>query len=65
MNREQMIDYMIDIDIADIKQAIHNEDYAFLYAVLSGNGWIPYNQLNNDAIEQNYHDYKLQMGLEV
>jgi hypothetical protein len=39
---------------------MYNGDYAFLYAVLSGEGWIPYNQLSNDAIEQNYRDYKLQ-----
>ena len=54
MTREQMIKRMIDCDIADIKQAMFNNDYAFLNAVLSGEGWIPYNQLSDDAIEQNY-----------
>jgi hypothetical protein len=58
MTREEMIERMIDCDIADIKQSMHNKDYAFLHAVLSGEGWMPYNQLSDDAIEQNYWSYE-------
>ena len=57
-----MIERMIDCDIADIKQAMHNDDYAFLYAVLSGEGWIPYNQLSDNAVKQTYLTYEFDEG---
>jgi hypothetical protein len=58
MTRDEMIERMIASDIADIRQAMFMDDHAFLYAVLSGEGWIPYNQLSDDAIEQNYWSYE-------
>jgi hypothetical protein len=58
MTREQMIERMIDCDIADIRQAMFEDDHNFLYAVLSGEGWIPYNQLSDNAIEQTYLAYE-------
>lgn len=58
MTREQMVERMIDSDIADIRQGIYTDDNSFLYAVLSGEGWIPYNQLSDEAIQREYLSYE-------
>jgi hypothetical protein len=54
MTREQKIERMIQSDIADIKQAIQADDMVFLTAVLSGNGWMPYNQLTDAQVDREY-----------
>lgn len=52
--REQKVAQMIASDMEDIIQAWHNNDTEFFHAVLSGEGWIPYNQCTNEEIDRDY-----------
>lgn len=54
LTREQKVERMIDWDIADIYDSLLNGDASFLSAVLSGEGWIPYNQLTNEQVDSEY-----------
>lgn len=54
LTREQKVERMIDWDIADIYDSLLNGDTSFLSAVLSGEGWIPYNQLTNEQVDSEY-----------
>jgi len=54
LTKEQMIDYLVNQDIEDIRQAIFNDDIEFLDRVLRGKGWKPYNQLNKNYIKEEY-----------
>ncbi len=54
MTRDEKIEKMVDWDIADISNSLLNDDTSFLYAVLSGEGWIPYNQLTDEQVDSEY-----------
>ena len=54
MSREEKIDLMIDKDIKAIRESILAGDYTFLTAVLSGEGFTPYNKLSDQEIEEEY-----------
>ena len=54
MSREEKIDLMIDKDIKSIRESILAGDYTFLTAVLSGEGFTPYNKLSDQEIEEEY-----------
>ena len=54
MTREQKIERMIQSDIADIKQSMDYDNVVFLTALLSGDGWIPYNQQTDAQIDREY-----------
>ena len=61
MTKQEKIDRMIDSDIYDITKEImendmFNQDNSFLYSVLSGEGWLPYNQLTDEQINIEYDD---------
>ena len=54
MSREEKIDLMIDKDIKSIRESILAGDCTFLTAVLSGEGFTPYNKLSDQEIEEEY-----------
>ena len=56
MSREEKIDLMIDKDIKSIRESILAGDYTFLTAVLSGEGFTPYNKLSDQEIEEEYEE---------
>jgi len=49
-SREAIINYLVENDIKDIKQSLEINDTAFLSDVLSGNGFVQYNNLSDDAL---------------
>jgi len=54
MNREQKTDRLIENDIQSIDEAWVHGDTEFLCAILSGDGWIPYNQLTDEQLDEAY-----------
>ena len=54
MNREEMVDRLVDDDIAYILRVGAEGEADFLQAVLLGEGWKPYNQLTDDEIKNEY-----------
>ena len=54
LTREQKVEKMVDWDIADIYDSLLKDDASFLSAVLSGEGWIPYNQLTDEQVDSEY-----------
>lgn len=61
LTQQDKIDIMIDSDIEHITKDIYqndmfNQDNSFLYSVLSGEGWIPYNQLTIEQIDMEFAD---------
>ena len=56
MDREKMIDKLVENDIIDIRQNLSENDIEFLDSVLRGQGWKPYIQLTDKEIETEYND---------
>lgn len=56
MNREQMIDALVERDIDTLVYFIEDGDYSFLDSVLRGDGWVPYNQLTDEQVRDTYED---------
>ena len=54
MNREQMIDALVKRDIESILHSLANNDTSFLEDVLTGDGWVPYNQLTDEQLLEAY-----------
>tara|TARA_R100001510_G_C7459792_1_gene80813 strand:+ start:130 stop:342 length:213 start_codon:yes stop_codon:yes gene_type:complete len=52
--RETMVNALIDRDIAWIEEGYIHGDRELLWAVLSGEGWIPYNQLTDEQVRETY-----------
>jgi len=52
--RETMVNALIDRDIAWIEEGYIYGDRELLWAVLSGEGWIPYNQLTDEQVRETY-----------
>ena len=56
MNREEKTNALIENDIKSIKESSVHENYEFLWAVLSGVGWVPYNQLTDEQLDTEYNE---------
>jgi hypothetical protein len=56
MNRQEMIDALVERDIESIMQSLVIGDTSFLDAVLRGDGWIPYNQLTDEQLKTTYDE---------
>lgn len=54
--REMLVEEMVNQDVEDIRREVFSEngDMTFLYAVLEGCGWKPYNQLSDEEIVSEY-----------
>jgi hypothetical protein len=52
--REMMVNALIETDIALIENSYTYGDREFLWAILSGDGWIPYNQLTDEQVREMY-----------
>lgn len=64
MTRDEMVERMIKDDIQairDIWVADYN-DVEFLYSVLSGEGWVPYNQLTDEQVVEEYENREADMN---
>ena len=56
MNRQEMIDALVERDIESIIHSLGYDDTSFLDAVLRGDGWIPYNQLTDAQLKTTYDE---------
>ena len=56
--REDMINELVERDINSIRDSLAIDDESFLDAVLRGDGWIPYNQLTDEQLQQEYKEIK-------
>lgn len=54
MNREQMVNALVKRDIDWIVDGVLSNDHTFLSDVLTGDGWIPYNQLTDEQVLETY-----------
>lgn len=54
MNRQQMTYALIKRDRAWIVQCVRSNDHTFLTDVLTGDGWVPYNQLTDEQVLEAY-----------
>ena len=54
MNREQMIDALVERDIDTLSYFMEEGDHSFLDDVLRGEGWVPYNQLTDEQVRRQY-----------
>lgn len=52
--REMMVNALVERDIAWIEEGFIYGDRELLWAVLSGEGWIPYNQLTDEQVIEIY-----------
>lgn len=57
MKREDMINELVERDINSIRDSLAIDDESFLDAVLRGDGWIPYNQLTDEQLQQEYEEF--------
>ena len=55
-NREEKTLALIKNDIESMKESSALGDNDFLSSVLSGDGWVPYNKLDDDALDEAYYD---------
>jgi len=56
MSREEKMNVLIRNDIESIEQSMTFNDTEFLWAVLSGDGWVPYNQLTDEQLDAIYNE---------
>ncbi len=54
--RQQMIDRMVRDDLGMIRRNLEKHDVEFIDAVLRGEGWVPYNQLTDQQVKEEYED---------
>lgn len=52
--REEMVERLVEWDVYVIKDCALSNDTEFLRAVLTGEGWVPYNQLSDDEVKGEY-----------
>lgn len=58
MNREEMIDKLVERDVKSIRDDIcYYDDVSFLDAIIRGDGWKPYNQLTDEQIKLEYNTF--------
>ena len=56
MNREDMVNALVERDIESIRYSLAIDDESFLDAVLRGDGWVPYNQLTDEQLQEEYNE---------
>ena len=56
ITRDQMIISLIDDDIRLIRFSLTIDDFEFIEAILTGDGYIPYSKLSDDEIEIDYKE---------
>ena len=56
MNRQEMIDALVERDIESIIHSLGLDDILFLDCVLRGDGWVPYNQLTDEQLKTTYDE---------
>jgi len=56
---EEMIDALVEKDIQSIIWSLQLDDTDFLNAVLRGDGWIPYNQLTDLQLHEEYKEQEM------
>ena len=49
-----MVNALVKRDIDWIIDGVLSNDHAFLTDVLTGNGWVPYNQLTDEQVLETY-----------
>ena len=54
MSREQMVNALVKRDIDWIIDGVLRNDHSFLWDVLTGDGWVPYNQLTDEQVLETY-----------
>ena len=62
MTKAKMIDRIVDNDIADIEQALYDNDTELLDRILRGEGWISYNNMTKKEIEREYKSREFEDG---
>ena len=55
-SREEMTNALIERDIAWIEEGFITRDRELLWSVLSGDGWVPYNQLTDEQVIETYNE---------
>jgi hypothetical protein len=60
--RDEMIDRMVKDDIAALKSDVFQGDFEFLDSILRGEGWVPYNQLTDAQVRQEYKERTWYLG---
>lgn len=55
-SKDEKINALIENDIKSIEDSLLLGDKEFLWAVLSGDGWVPYNQLTDEQIDVSYEE---------
>ncbi len=56
MTRDEKVDLMVDYYIRDINATGLLGDNEFLAAVLSGEGWKPFNQLTDEQVDVEWNE---------
>lgn len=56
MTRAEKTALLIRDSMRRINEDISILDYEFLYAVISGDGWVPYNQLTDDQLDVEFNE---------
>ena len=59
MNREEKTELLAMDDIQSIRQSLEIDDIEFLYAVLVGDGWVPYNMLSEEQFNEEWENRDL------
>jgi hypothetical protein len=55
--RDEAVEALIQFDIDTVKRDLTYDNYSeFLRSVLSGEGWVPYNQLTDEEVMEEYED---------
>ena len=57
MTREQKTAYLIAQDLYWIQTAMAAGDIEFAYSVLAGEGWVPYNQLTDEQLDETFEEF--------
>ena len=60
MNREQMVNALVKRDIEWIVDGVLSNDLSLLWDVLTGDGWVPYNQLTDEQVLETYTEMMME-----
>jgi hypothetical protein len=54
MNRQEMTDALVEWYIESMLRDLAIEDYSFFDAVLRGDGWVPFDQLTDEQLKEEW-----------
>ena len=54
MNRQEMTDALVEWYIEAILRDLAIEDYFFIDAALRGDGWVPFDQLTDEQLKEEW-----------